>query len=65
MCAPKKPKVEKTPVRMAAVLPDGGDPSVRDAQRSRRRLTTSAMIFSNQSTLGAPSVSGPIGTGGM
>lgn len=66
MCGvPKAPKVEKIPVRAAAILPDNGDPLVRNASR-RRRLTSGAMIFSNQSgTLGAPSVSGPIGTGGM
>lgn len=66
MCStPKAPKVEKIPIRAAAILPDNGDPTVRTASR-RRRLTSSAMIFSNKSgTLGAPSVSGPIGTGGM
>lgn len=66
MCsAPKPPKVEKIPIRAAAILPDNGDPTVRTANR-RRRLTSSAMIFSNKGgTLGMPSVSGPIGTGGM
>lgn len=65
MCsAPKPPKVEKIPIRAAALLPDNGDPSARNAQRNRQRLTTSAMIFTNQGTLGAPSVSGPLGTTG-
>lgn len=65
MCAPKKPEVEKIPIRMASVLPDGGDPGVRQNANQRRRLTTSAMIFTRQGSLGAPSVSGPIGAGGM
>lgn len=39
-------------------MPDGGDPSVRMADRNKRRLTSAAMIFSNQGTLGAPSVTG-------
>lgn len=64
MCAPKPPKVEKLPVRAAAILPDGGDPTVRANARSNRRLTTSAMIFSKGGKLGAPSVTGPIGAGG-
>lgn len=66
MCAsaPKPPKVEKIPIRAAALLPDNGDPSARSAQRNRQRLTTSAMIFTNQGTLGSPAVSGPLGTTG-
>ena len=65
MCPPKTPKVEKLPVRAAAVMPDGGDPIARTAARARRRLTTSAMIFSGKGGLGAPSVSTPLGTTGM
>lgn len=65
MCSvPKAPKVEKLPVRAAAVLPDGGDPTARSQARSRRRLTTSAMIFTKQGSLGAPNTSGPMGTSG-
>jgi len=67
MCAPKPPKVEKIPMRAAALLPDGGDPTARQNGRgtSRRRMATSAMIFAKQGGLGAPSVSGPIGAGGL
>jgi hypothetical protein len=65
MCAPKTPKVEKIPTRAAMILPDGGDPRARQGAKGRQRLSTSAMIFSKQGTLGAPSVSGPIGTSGM
>lgn len=64
MCVgtPKTPKVEKIPVRQPMLLPDNGDPTVRSSLKGQRRLTTSAMIFSNRGgTLGAPSVSGPIG----
>lgn len=48
------PKVEPIPDRRAAVLPNGGDPAIRALDRSKRRLTSSAAIFSNQMTLGAP-----------
>jgi hypothetical protein len=63
---PKVPKVEPIPDRRASVLPDSGDPSIRAMARGRRRMMPSAMIFSNQSTLGSPIVSGPIAstTGG-
>lgn len=58
MCigAPKVPKPEPIPDRRAAVLPDGGDPRVMLEARRRKALTPSLMIFSNQGTLGAPSV---------
>lgn len=59
MCPPKVPKVEKIPDRQASRMPDMGDPAVRMADRNKRRLTTAAMTFTNQGTLGAPSVSGP------
>ena len=61
MCAgkPKTPKVEPIPDRRASVLPDAGDPSVRMTNRNRRRLMPSAMIFTKQGTLGAPSVASP------
>lgn len=59
MCSPPKaPQVTPIPDRRVAVMPDGGDPSVRMADRNKRRLTSAAMIFSNQGTLGAPSVTG-------
>ena len=51
---PKVPKVEPIPDRRAAVTPDGGDPSVRAAFRNRRKMMPSAMIFTNQGTLGVP-----------
>ena len=65
MCAgkPKTPKVEPIPDRRASVLPDGGDPAMRQLNRNRRRLMPSAMIFTNQGTLGAPSIASP--SGGM
>ena len=48
MCAPKAPKVEKLPIRQAAMLPDNGDPSA--AARARRRgvgrmTDTTAALF--------------------
>lgn len=66
MCAgkPKTPKVEPIPDRRASVLPDGGDPALRYAYRNRRRLSPAAMIFTNQSTLGAPMTGAPSTTGG-
>ena len=61
MCsAPKAPQVEKIPIHQAMVLPDGGDPAVRQGLRGQRRLTRSAMIFSNSAgVLGAPPVAMP------
>jgi hypothetical protein len=62
----KTPKVQDIPLRQAVLLPDNGDPAVRAGLKGQRRLTTSAMIFANRGgSLGAPSVSGPIGTSGM
>ena len=58
---PKVPKVEPIPDRRASVLPDQGDPSVRAAMRNRRKMMPSAMIFTNQGTLGVPSTTA--GTG--
>lgn len=46
MCKPKTPKVEKVPVFQSAVMPDGGDPTIRSALRGQRRLMRSAMMFS-------------------
>ncbi|MFL6728110.1 MAG: hypothetical protein ACJ8FS_16585 [Sphingomicrobium sp.] len=67
MCAtPKSPKLQEIPIRQPVLLPDNGDPTVMAALKDRRRLTSSAMIFSNSGgTLGSPSVSGPIGATGM
>lgn len=53
------PKVEPIPDRRASVLPDGGDPARRYADRNKRRLTSSAMIYSNQLSLGAPATTMP------
>jgi hypothetical protein len=64
MCAPKPPKAPKVqpiPDRRASVLPNGGDPSIRASRRNRRATMPSAMIFTNQGTLGAPSITGPRG----
>lgn len=62
----KTPKVQDIPIRQPILLPDNGDPSVRNALRNPRRLTTSSMIFAGRGgTLGAPSVTGPIGTSGL
>ena len=64
MCVskPKPPKVPDIPDRRASVLPDGGDPALRLLARGRRRMMPSAMIFTNQSTLGTAKVSGPAAT---
>jgi hypothetical protein len=58
MCigAPKVPAPQPIPDRRASVLPDGGDPSVALDARRRRALLPSLMVFSNQGTLGAPSI---------
>lgn len=59
MCVskPKVPKIEPIPDRRASVLPDGGDPTLRQSARKRDRTSAmQAMIFTNQGTLGAPSV---------
>lgn len=58
---PKIPPPVPIPDRRASVLPDGGQPEIRAMDRSKRRLTSAAAIYSNQSTLGMPSVTG----GGM
>lgn len=55
---PKVPKVTPIPDRRASVLPDGGDPAMRANDRSKRRLTSAAAIYSNQTTLGTPMVTG-------
>lgn len=55
---PKVPKVAPIPDRRASVLPDNGDPALRANDRSKRRLTSAAAIYSNQATLGMPMVSG-------
>jgi len=60
---PKTPKVQEIPDRRASVLPDGGDPNVRLATRQRQRLMASSMIFTNQGTLGAPSLATPSSPG--
>lgn len=62
MCVskPRAPKVEPIPDRRAAVLPDGGDPSLRPDARKRNRVSSAAaMIFTNQGSLGAPAVARP------
>ena len=65
MCVgkPKVPAVPEIPDRRAAILPDAGDPGVRAAARSKGRMSAASMIFTKQSTLGAPTVSSP-STGG-
>ena len=64
MCAPKVPKIEKVPVRAANVLPNGGDPSVRAADRNRRRTGLSPAVIAGAATLGAPVTSNPLGQAG-
>lgn len=66
MCTgkPKTPDVQPIPDRRPSVLPDGGDPTLRQANRRRRQLMASSMIFTNQGTLGAPSIAAP-STGGV
>lgn len=66
MCAsaPKAPDVKPIPDRRPSVLPDGGDPSVRAGNRNKRRFMASSMIFTNQGTLGAPSIASPSIGGG-
>ena len=60
MCAPKAPKapeVQKIPVHQMMVLPDGGDPMVRQNLRGQRKLARSAMMFATAAgggPLGAP-----------
>jgi hypothetical protein len=67
MCsAPDAPDVQKIPMRAAAVLPDNGDPAVRNSLRRRTGLSTSAMILANRSgNIGAPATSAPTGTSGL
>ncbi len=55
------PKVAPIPDRRASVLPDGGNPALRSMDRSKRRLTSAAAIYSNQATLGAPSTTNVLG----
>lgn len=64
MCTPKPPKIEKVPVRAANVLPNGGDPSVRAADRGRRRVGFSSSTIAGAATLGAPVTSNPLGQSG-
>lgn len=64
MCAPKPPRVEKTPERAATVLPNGGDPSVRANDRARRRNGWSSTALMQAATLGMPSTSNTLGTTG-
>lgn len=65
MCVgkPKVPAMPVIPDRRAAILPDGGDPTVAMGARNRRRLSPAMMILTNQSTLGTPSTASP-STGG-
>lgn len=63
MCvsAPKIPDPAPIPDRRASVLPNGGDPAIRAMDRSKRRLTSAAAIFTNQATLGAPTTTAGLG----
>lgn len=58
MSAPKAP--DPVPERQAAKMPDNGDPSIRQGDRSKRRLAMASSIFTGP-TLGAPTVSGSLG----
>ena len=59
MCPPKAPKMKDIavpPQRQAAVLPDGGDPMVRQGLKNMKELSRSTMIFTSASgNLGLPS----------
>ena len=57
-------RVEPIPDRRASVLPDGGDPTVRLSDKNKRRLMAASSVFTNQGTLGIPSVTAPTTTGG-
>lgn len=62
MCTPKPPKIEKTPTRQIAKLPDGGDAGIAAGIKARSSLGPSALIFANKGgTLGAPSVTNALG----
>jgi hypothetical protein len=63
---PKTPQIQDIPIRAAAMMPDNGDPSVRLGLRTRRSLTTAASVLANRGgSVGSPTVSGPIGAGGL
>ncbi len=64
MCAPKMQKVEKVPVRAAPALPNGGDPSIRQSDRAKRRGALDSMTLARAATLGTPVTSNPLGTTG-
>lgn len=49
MCsAPDPGKPDPIPVRQAMVLPDSGDPTVRQSIMGRRKLARSLMMFSTR-----------------
>lgn len=60
MCFVSTPDApDPVPERQAARSPDNGDPTIRQSDRSRRRLAMAASIFTPQNgTLGVPAVSG-------
>ena len=61
---PKTPKIQDIPIRAAAIMPDGGDPSVRLGLRTRRALSTSAAVLANRAgPIGSPMTSGSPKTG--
>lgn len=61
MCFMKTPKApDPVPERQAAKQPDGGDPSIRNSDKAKRRLAMASSIFTGP-TLGAPTVSGTMG----
>ena len=62
MCAPKTPKVDPVPVRAATVLPNNGDPTIRAADRQRRRVNTNSVAA--MTVLGTPATSNPLGMTG-
>ena len=62
MCAPKTPKVPKTPVRQAPLLPDGGDPTAAIRARAARKISPGAMVFANKGgTVAVPNTTNPLG----
>ena len=65
MCAPPKaPKVEKVPVRAQSALPNNGDPSIRQAERAKRRTGFSTDMIAKAAVLGTPVTSNPLGQTG-
>lgn len=56
---PDMPAAANVQQRQASRSPDNGDPTARNADKSRRRLAMAASVFTPQNgTLGVPAVTG-------